>query len=237
MKCTHKTGPPIVFADRTVFLASTVIPLDKKSTDWRIPGEYESEFLHIATLLTEDNCLDQGFLNDAAHLLEKALESKRGTINWRRATTYEYLDTTPPDQSVIPTLSNQVDTLPQDIKKTEFLQRYSKYKWSTCHIEDNEIVSLCYANNRVVGIETNPKYRKKGFGTACLIRITSDLVRADLRPAYGTPYDNVASRKAAEAAGYTLIDYQYWIEIPKEQSEYISDKMKSIIDSASKRKK
>ena len=36
-------------------------------------------------------------------------------------------------------------------------------------------------------------------------------------PGYGTGYENVPARKTAEAAGFTLTSYLYWIEIGAEE--------------------
>lgn len=63
----------------------------------------------------------------------------------------------------------------------------------------------------LVGIETHPDYRRRGFAKAVLARLTQHVEERDLTPLYFCGGHNVASRKTAEACGYRL--YGEWWRI------------------------
>lgn len=65
----------------------------------------------------------------------------------------------------------------------------------------------------LVGMETAPEYRGRGYAKALLGRLTAEVCARGLSPVYCCGQDNAASRKTAEACGYEL--YGKWWRIPR----------------------
>ena len=149
----------------------------------------------ISQSISSQNCIDPKSAAKNAELLEKLLGIAMGTINWRLSVNYEYDNPAPPLQSSISTLYNQVDMLPDYIERDSYSIKFQQNKWATCHVKDGKIMSACHSYNRAISIETRPKYRRRGFGKACLLRIAKELISDGLRPAYGTGYGNIHHEK------------------------------------------
>lgn len=217
MEYEYEVQNPFLFPDGGVFLATASISLDQRKTHWRIPKTFEEIFRRIGPTIAPESCLDATVVSAQSSELDRALGLEEGTIAWRLAAGYVY------DQSQLPRLpsieiySNRSNDLPPGTKRDKFSWWYITHKYATCRIEDREVVSICFTDNGAVTIETKEPYRRRGFAGACLRRIAAELVKDGIRPACGTGFENLASRRTAESAGFRLREYMYWIEITAEK--------------------
>ena len=232
MEHQFRIWQPLVFPDGGVFVAVASLTLDRCSTIWSVPIGLEDQFRSLCTAISEQNCFDPSFLTSQSSDLNAMLQLPDGTIQWRPAAAYEYIANTPPPDPQIKSYFNNVDALPPNTRTDRMHDLYRRFRYSTCCIESEEIVSICVTDNGAVSIETKPLYRRQGFGAACLMRITKELLELDIRPKYGTGYENTASRRTAVAAGFTLTEYMYWIEIAAARRAQVSDHLERLLDAA-----
>ncbi|HUX21597.1 MAG TPA: GNAT family N-acetyltransferase [Spirochaetia bacterium] len=217
MKCNFEARAPVLFPDGGVFLATAKLSLDGETTTWHIPGEFESKLRPVVSSIPSDRCLDVDFLAVLSMELDSLLGLNRGTLTWRVAAGYSYVEKTLPQLPAIEVYSNRYNTLPAGTKRDKFSWWYITHKFATCRIEGKEVVTICFTDNGAITVDSKDEFRQRGFGTACLKRITAELVKEGLRPGFGTAYDNTPARKTAEAAGFTLTEYLYWVEVTAEQ--------------------
>ena len=220
---------PHTFPNGDVFFVVASMPPDRSVMTWRTPESHEEVFRELANRLDDYNFLDPKVLRDLESELDRAVRATDRIFNWRTAVGYEYRLLKPPRKPDISVLCNESDDLPPDIHRDDFSRRYVADKYATCYIENSEIASICYANNSAIGIETKPKYRRRGLGKACLARIVGQMMKAGSRIGYGTGYENVASRRTAEAVGFKLNEYMYWIEITADRKEYLPPDLQKIL--------
>lgn len=208
---------PFLFPDGGVFLATASIDLDERMTHWRIPKTFEEIFRRITPTLPPESCLDAEVVSARAAELDRALGLEEGTIAWRLAAGYVYDEPRLPLLPSIEIYSNRNNDLPPGTKRDKFSWWYITHKYATCRVEDREVVSICFADDGGITTATKEAHRRRGLASACLRRIAAELVKDGIRPGYGTGYDDVASRRTAESAGFHLVEYMYWIEITAER--------------------
>lgn len=213
MQFNYETHNPILFPDGGVFLATARLSLDKESTTWKIPAQFHSVFKEIVSTIPSERCLDSGFLAGLSKELDSRLGLQSGTLTWRVAAGYSYVEKKLPQLPAIEIYSNRYNSLPAGTKRDRYSWWYITHKFATCRIENGEVVTICFTDNGAISIDSKIEYRNRGFGTACLKRIAAELMKEGLRPGFGTAYDNTPARKTAETAGFSLTDYLYWIEI------------------------
>lgn len=56
-----------------------------------------------------------------------------------------------------------------------------------------------------IGIITEPQYQRRGLSTACVLGLCADIRADGRRPSWSTSPDNVASRRVAQKAGFSLV--------------------------------
>ncbi len=85
-------------------------------------------------------------------------------------------------------------------------------------VEDGQIVSLSLTHEAPeigdsvieVGVETVPVARKKGYATACLAALSAHLAGLGIRAEYRCQRYNTASRRTAQAAGFSVVGRYYY---------------------------
>lgn len=81
--------------------------------------------------------------------------------------------------------------------------------------QENAIASYCFSSfsfgNRIeIGIETNPKYRNRGFATLLAAHMTNYCMERNLQPLWSCRIENVNSVRLAQKIGF----------VPKSEHEY-----------------
>lgn len=86
-------------------------------------------------------------------------------------------------------------------------------------IEDGKIVSIAATNEPMfvgiyaveIGVETAPLYQGKGYATACVCALTNHLTKEEIKTEAHIEYDNPASLRVFERAGYTKAGRAYYL--------------------------
>ena len=89
----------------------------------------------------------------------------------------------------------------------DFLEKGKGY----CILHGNEIVTVAFtaaiSDTEVdIGIETNIKYRKQGFGKCVASRMVKDILKMNKTPIWECNTNNLGSKAIAESVGFEVLE-------------------------------